>query len=483
MRITEIKINNFKGFKGEHSFDFGTNLAILVGENNTGKTTLFQAVNFLLNGLGKDKKIEDIITKGLNTSKDEVSVEIKIQGDLSKIISAGSDLRKYQDYIFKEGGLEHLKLRRSSKPANITQKGKDVKIYIKNITIFNSTESQFENPTGFSNAIKSLLDAEFVWADINPDDVIDAGSTKTLGKILTRIISNFFNTPEWSSFQKNYNDLLSAGADAPKNKSKEIEKEITELLKTQHADATVELDFPIPEAKSFLTNATINIDDGIKTDWQEKGSGMQRAVALIILQIYAKYLKDDRKENQKPILFFIDEPEKSLHPHAQDKLIKALITISDQQQIFLTTHSPYLLTNLSSNINYDLYVFSKNNSIIEYKNKEKLKLFSFSPSWGEVNYYAFNMPTTEFHNELYGVLQEKNQKFNEKDIENFFTAKGKKICKAYQRLPNGNLSPSHDITIMTYIRNKIHHPENTYNPDYTAEELKESIETMIELLS
>lgn len=28
-----------------------------------------------------------------------------------------------------------------------------------------------------------------------------------------------------------------------------------------------------------------------------------------------------------------------------------------------------------------------------------------SPSWGEINYFAFDIPSIEFHNELYGFCK------------------------------------------------------------------------------
>ena len=42
----------------------------------------------------------------------------------------------------------------------------------------------------------------------------------------------------------------------------------------------------------------------------------------------------------------------------------------------------------------------------------------------------------------------------------------------------GAPQPEKDRTLPTYIRNFIHHPENTQNTRYTFEQLKESIELM-----
>lgn len=46
---------------------------------------------------------------------------------------------------------------------------------------------------------------------------------------------------------------------------------------------------------------------------------------------------------------------------------------------------------------------------------------------------------------------------------------------------NGNVSVK-NFTIQTYIRNKIHHPENCKNADYSLEELKVSIDKMRDIV-
>ncbi|MCI4000717.1 ATP-binding protein, partial [Klebsiella pneumoniae] len=89
----------------------------------------------------------------------------------------------------------------------------------------------------------------------------------------------------------------------------------------------------------------------------EKGNGMQRSVALALLQVYAEELAHDEEQGQtKPFYLFIDEPELCLHPKGQTKLLEALLEISRTKQVFLTTHSPYfLVTPHLSNVG--LFIF------------------------------------------------------------------------------------------------------------------------------
>lgn len=189
MKIIKIVINNFKAFANQVEINTDKPIVCLVGENNTGKTTIFRALDFLRNGVAKDKTINDY--KNINHINDDVSVEITIQGKLTDAINNFSE-PKYLDYILTNtNGIETMKLRRSSQAITITQNKKQINLDEKKICIFNPTTNQFENPTGFDKAIGSLFDNIFVWSDMNAGDVVDFGNTKILGKLLKEVSNQF----------------------------------------------------------------------------------------------------------------------------------------------------------------------------------------------------------------------------------------------------------------------------------------------------
>ena len=47
MRITSLKIRNFRGFENE-TFEFDPRMTVVVGNNTTGKTTLLNGVKIAL---------------------------------------------------------------------------------------------------------------------------------------------------------------------------------------------------------------------------------------------------------------------------------------------------------------------------------------------------------------------------------------------------------------------------------------------------
>jgi putative ATP-dependent endonuclease of the OLD family len=84
---------------------------------------------------------------------------------------------------------------------------------------------------------------------------------------------------------------------------------------------------------------------------------MQRSIALSVIQLFSNI---SSSSDTGKIILCIDEPELSLHPVAQEKLIQSLLKLSKNVQIFVTTHSPNILKNFKSSDN-KLYVFSKIN--------------------------------------------------------------------------------------------------------------------------
>ena len=146
----------------------------------------------------------------------------------------------------------------------------------------------------------------------------------------------------------------------------------------------------------------------------------------------------------------------------------------------ISTHSPYFFKNCLKNSQIELLI-TKNgtNGIVVENTGLQFGLFPWSPSWGEINYSAYGLPTIEFHNELYGYIQEKQQKYTVDQVETYFVGKSITKSKKWTKITNGQAQQPEDVTLLTFVRNSIHHPENTNNGGYTPQELKSSIDEMI----
>lgn len=478
MYISSMKLTNFRIFKGECEFQFKKGINFFVGNNNCGKTTIFKALEFIQSG----RKKEDFITKGIDTNNKDVSVEIEFQGDdIKQFITENEDLKEYQDYVIEDSNKNTycLKLSRNSEVTEIEKNGKPKSLNIENIRIYNPKTKQYENPTGIDRKITALFDLLLIYSDLNNEDYQDFRKAKLLGKIINKLTKDFQTQEIWENFKTAHSKVFSEQGIL--SKVKDLEKRIEKILNEQYGDGKVNFDFDIPTLDSFFNMGSINVtEDGISTPISHKGTGMQRALALSLIQAYANINKSENK-NEKPIFFCIDEPETFLHPNAQNKLMKAFNKLSDTSQIFLTTHSPYFLQFFKKD-KHQVTIFKKKDGTIKTTEADDLGIFgnNYSPSVGEINYSAFGLPSIEFHNELYGFLEEKVR--DENKIDKWLMDKKVETKTYIRQNKNSNQKKTEKISLPTYIRHQIHHPENRLNSPYDNDELNKSIKILIKYL-
>ena len=106
----------------------------------------------------------------------------------------------------------------------------------------------------------------------------------------------------------------------------------------------------------------------------------------------------------------------------------------------------------------------------DVSDKKITRIFPYElpyPSLNEINFTAFGETTPEYHNELYGFIDEKGL------LSDYKKGKGqRKYIRADQN------KKEEQKTLTEYIRHQIHHPENKLNIPFTNAELHESIVAM-----
>ena len=479
MFIKSICLSNFKGFIGEnHQINFkipdgttaGSGLNIFIGENNSGKSSIFEAVNFLRNGIKEDDahRIKSKLSDG--TQPNEACVELAFCGDIQNAIRCFALENKQPSFNNAINDDQNLKAKRNT-------------VSCKRLDLWDNNSQRYSNPSGIDAPFKTLFETNFIWADTNPNDEATFGSTTLCGLLLKEIAQAHINSPAYQRFRESFNEVFNSPNSDLRQQIATIEQKVQRIFTEQFGQADIHFKFDELKIDSFFKNTSIFINDGVDIPMSEKGNGMQRSVALALLQVYAEEQAHDEEQGQtKPFYLFIDEPEICLHPKGQTKLLEALLEISKTKQVFLTTHSPYfLVTPYLSNVG--LFIFRKDGISNIVEDASLQLMFPWSPTWGEINFKAYKLPTVELHNELYGRLQDQNKKFSERDFEKWINAQGIQFSKHWTRVnSDGTVRQSYPVTLQTFIRNHIHHPENRQNILYTENELKQSIEEMIGLL-
>ena len=170
----------------------------------------------------------------------------------------------------------------------------------------------------------------------------------------------------------------------------------------------------------------------------------------------------------------IDEPELSMHPLWQKKILqyyKNLFTDGNSNQtaqLFFASHSEAVISEaLKDYDNTKVIVLKRDgNGRVSANCIGTPAVLPYTMA-AEVNYQAFELLSTDYHNALYGYIEAEGWKNN---FDAQYTTMN------YNRERNGVIIPQ-QITLTEKIRHIIHHPENRHNI-YTESELKESIERM-----
>ncbi len=331
MKISKITVDNFRSVKhAEITLD---NFNIFVGQNNHGKTNFFEAIDWFYSAKGDIDKI-----RFGRTGDAEVCVEIEF-----------TDI---QDGIEKMKNEKNKTAIKNLLGENTTVRVKRTSLDQKTRKIFDATKGEWiaKNPTGFDSAFNDFLPRfEYVSTQMSPLEMMKYGKGTPIASMLSGVLTTILEEgEEYEKFRQQFEELFTAPGSKVRLQLDELSGKVKLYLEKQFPDC-VEVCFEVvpPVFENLLKNFETSIDDGVYTDAEEKGDGMQRALMLAIIQAYADFRKEHEKSN-KYFLFFIDEGELHLHPTAQRKLKNALLDLAnsgDGDQVFINTHSSVLVVD------------------------------------------------------------------------------------------------------------------------------------------
>lgn len=421
MNVKKIEIKNFRLLK-QMSLSLDESITVIVGRNNSGKTSLTEIFRRLLG----DKPtffLEDFssssyeafweawVAKQALASDEDVrsklpEIEVKIhfsykasEAELGPLAGFVIDLDSTSTsaiasvkYSLKDGAIDNFfaeceEVTGENEQEKKTKFLKLIKERIPklfNIVIFavDPTDNTNIKPIEMSQ-LRKLLMAGFIGAQRGLDDTTHKENDK-LGGVLNRLFTAAASQ---------------SASEEDKNKAKEVEKVIKEIQAQIDEDFNKNLNKLIPALKSFgypgLNDSQLHTETVLNTEGLlgshtklkyigSNGIGLPEAynglgarnLIMILFQFYEFYKTFQAEPSMPGVhLIFIEEPEAHLHPQMQEVFIRQVKTIvkmfSEQAgergwpvQVIVTTHS----THIANEANFEaIRYFLKSNSQTKIK--------------------------------------------------------------------------------------------------------------------
>jgi len=465
MFIKKIAIKNFRLFKSENILsieDFnipdgnneGSGLTIFVGENGCGKTSLLDAIALPL----LEYKIDNFSIDDIFDPKEKVDIKIYSQNNFTVTKTMPNGSFEANGFSF-EGGI----------------RSRGNKAYLSSMVVSDQKYLSIDpdSPKESSPDLRVSVNNPFRGKRFDENDILYLDKNR-----LFQIRSGTYNRTRFDRLMEDFSlQYLKSGS---------IEK-INEAL-DQSIKNKVENTFLANAVQKFeeITNLKISLDlinnyqplkDGFFAIRKENGQQIHinmlgSGFEMFFSFLYSFYLA---QQSQKQLIILIDEAELHLHQSLQEDFVRVILEFSKQAQIILTTHSPLLVKQIAMSEIINIKILGKDDEGKLEVSKMNSKVLPYV-SANEINFLAFNLPTEEYHNELYEELkflkgEDKNLK--DFDSEFFISEKGESKNSPWMGNPN-------EVSSHTFIRNQIHHQKDNGKPEFAN--LKTSIIKMREFL-
>lgn len=215
MRITKLKITNFKNFTGENEFDFSKKIILLYGANGYGKSTIFEAIEWCLTSqiekyLDSEHDLRhDLANKSL-LGKNAFQVEVKLSFEEFEIVKSFS--------VYEDCSLSNT----SSKL--ITTTGERI-VGVDNIEIYLKSISQ--DKVSYSKGIyNQLLKKSYILSQDQISNFVKSPDNASRYKALADIMGLKSVLLQFENF-KNVINKLNKKRDILHNKKEDITKTIS----------------------------------------------------------------------------------------------------------------------------------------------------------------------------------------------------------------------------------------------------------------
>lgn len=433
MRVIKIEIENFRLLK-DFSMDLEEGLSLVIGKNNTGKTSILSVLDKFLNekskfsyedlnidfkneleGLIKSKDIpEEFTPKGI---KLKIFIEYNEQDDLSNVSRVLMDLDPENNKIvlgfeYTLSYTDFLRLRSdytafaTNEKAKVDDgkknKPKELNEFLKQEfgNYFNTHKMSFEyvkatemvNETNFIDlkdetiGIKDIISFKYISAR---RDVTNREKENTLSKQTSSLYKKKEDNSEKTQATEDFKDQLSETdstlSDIYKDLFSDVIKKVQNFGGVKLNDTDIAIISTLQHRELLEGNTTVvYTHDDHKLPEHYNGLGYMNLISMIFeIEILVQDFKRDKDNNPADInLLIIEEPEAHTHPQMQYVFIKNIKKLLSEGvkrddglcrplQYIITTHSSHIVAD--SDFDDIKYLKAENKNNVVAKNLSDLR--------------------------------------------------------------------------------------------------------------
>lgn len=313
----------------------------LVGQNNTGKSTILEAIKWAL-------KPAALKSTDFCDPLKPVIVSLKIEGVTAELLNNVPD-KKHRSAIEPYCLNGELWIRVHA--TGPTAKAQAAQVWDVDKYSGAGVPAEWRDyPTGLPQAVSALL-PDPLYIEAMDDVAEDLGRAKagtTIKLLLDEIMAPILAAhTELQQALETMRGVLGVDGASRSSHLQEFDAEATSALEAFFPGLTLDLDIKTVDIKDFFKAGDLNVTDkttGDRRRFDQMGTGAQRAIQMALIRHLAQARNPNRGKTSRRLLL-IDEPELYLHPQGVVRLREALAELSKTGfQIIFSTHSPMMLS-------------------------------------------------------------------------------------------------------------------------------------------
>ncbi|MCW7555921.1 AAA family ATPase [Endozoicomonas gorgoniicola] len=360
----QVDLLRVSGFRGIQNLEMTLpRVAVLIGTNNSGKTSVIKALQLALGDYSRYLSDEDFHIDADEKVASKVLVDIRIIA----VDSGGNRTEKFEDEWVQEfgdkiqqeaDGKQFFALRTESQSDPI-KGGYNTNRYA--LSRWPAFDEWQQERTNKKNSIPGRLDAlPFIGIEAQRDIHQELKEKSSLiGRVLASVDYDSEQVSQLESMVQEINELAVKNSESLTNLKQHLGKLNQSFQGSGRAEIT-----PFPKKMRDLSKQfTVHFGEQESSSFSMEyhGMGTRSWASMLTVKAFTEMLSQKYEEEAEPFFPVVaaEEPEAHLHPNAQRTLYRQLV--NSVGQIIVSTHSPYLAA--LANQNELRYLVSANGNV------------------------------------------------------------------------------------------------------------------------